>query len=169
MNVFDAIRTKLDIREYADTPVGDDIKRLVLEAARLSSTGLNSQHWRFILIDTKDELSKLAEISTTGKWIAGAGFAVIILTDPQYPYHAIDAGRAIAYMQLAAWEKGVVSCIYTGFDEQKMRQRYNIPDKMHIAAVIGFGYPRRKIIGKKSRLPLSEIAYYMRYGNRLPF
>lgn len=167
MNVFDAIRTKLDIREFADTPVDNEVKRLVLEAARLSSSGLNSQHWRFILIDTREELEKLAEISTTGKWISGASFAVIVLTDPQYPYHDIDAGRAIAYMQLAAWERGVGSGIYTGFDGKKMRQEYNIPDKMHISAVVGFGYPRKRIIGKKNRHPLTEIAYHMRYGNRL--
>ncbi|HID04516.1 MAG TPA: nitroreductase [Candidatus Caldiarchaeum subterraneum] len=167
MNVFDAIRSKLDIREFGSTSVDNDVKRLTLEAARLSSSGLNSQHWRFILVDTREGLEKLAEISTTGKWISGASFAVIVLTDPKYPYHDIDAGRAIAYMQLAAWEKGVGSGIYTGFNEEKMRQEYKIPANMHISAVVGFGYPRKKIIGKKSRLPLTEIAYHMRYGNKL--
>ena len=167
MDVFEAIRTRLDIKEYSDQEVSNEVKREILEAGRLASSGLNSQHWRFILIDGKEELRKLAEISTTGKWIADANFAVIVLTDPKYPYHALDAGRAITYMQLAAWERGVASRIYTGYDEARMRREYNIPSNMHITAVVGFGYPKRKIIGRKSRLPLSEIAYSGKYGNKL--
>jgi hypothetical protein len=33
--------------------------------------------------------------------------------------------------------------------------------------VLGFGYPTRKIVGKKSRMPLSEIAFLEEYGKPL--
>ena len=165
MDVIEAIKTKLDIREYDDKPVDYSIKLAILDAGRLASSGLNSQHWRFILVDSKEKIRKLAEISTSGKWVSSANFAIIVLTDPKYPYHALDAGRAITYMQLAAWSYGIAYGIYTGYNDRKMREEFNIPDNMHITAVVSFGYPKRKIIGKKTRLPLSRIAYHERYDN----
>jgi len=32
--------------------------------------------------------------------------------------------------------------------------------------VVGFGYPVRKIVGKKNRMPLTELAFIDKFGNR---
>ncbi|MEM0271093.1 MAG: nitroreductase family protein [Thermoprotei archaeon] len=167
MDVFEAVNTRLEVREFSDKPVPDEVKLRVLEAARLSPSGVNTQHWRFILVDKKQELAELAEMSTTGKWVSGAAFAIIVLTDPKYPFHKLDAGRAISYMQLVAWENGVGSCIYTGIDDQRMRVRLDIPSGLEITAVVGFGYPKRHVIGRKSRLPLESVAFQGKYGAKL--
>lgn len=167
MDVFEAIKTRIEVREYSDKRVPDEVKLKVLEAARLSPSGLNTQHWRFILVEEKENLRRLAEVSTTGSWVAGADFAVIVLTDPKYPFHIIDAGRAVQDMQLTAWNYGVGSCIYTGVKEGEMREAFKIPEGLAITAVAGFGYPKRKVVGKKSRLPLEQVAFSEFYGNRL--
>jgi nitroreductase len=164
MDVLQAIRTKLEVKEYDQRPVPENVVRDVLEAARMSHTGLNSQHWRFIVVDSREDLRELAEISRTGKWVAGCSFAVIVLTNPQYPWHELDAGRAVSYMQLAAWNSGVASRIYTGYNDEAMRKKFNIPDELHIACVIGFGYPARKILGRKNRAPIESIAYRGKMG-----
>src|ERR1700731_618356 len=103
MDAFEAIATKLDVREY-DTKkqVPKDVKLKVLEAARLTASGMNSQHWRLILLQDPKDIKQLAEDSTTGPWVATSNFAVILLTDPKIPIHGIDAGRALQDMQLAA-------------------------------------------------------------------
>jgi len=167
MNVSEIIRTKRDVREFSSQPVSKEDKLAILEAARMAGSGLNSQHWRFILIEDKSELEALARLSTTGEWVAGANFAVIILTEKNRPYHALDAGRALTNMQLEAWNRGIASCIYTGFREAEMRKRYGIPEKYSIDVVVGFGYPARKIVGKKNRKPLEEIAYSNKFGQPL--
>lgn len=167
METFEAIRTRLEVREFRDEKVPDEVKLKILEAGRLSPTGINSQHWRFILVENKEGLKKLAEASTTGKWVEGADFAVVIITNPKYGFHMIDAGRCVQDMQLVAWEEGVGSCIYTGFDEKKMRYLLNVPEELNIATVVGFGYPAKKIRGKKNRRPLSELAFSEKYGNKL--
>jgi len=46
MDAFECIATKLDIREFSPNEVPREIKINVLEAARLTGTGLNTQHWR---------------------------------------------------------------------------------------------------------------------------
>jgi len=162
MDVFDGIATKLDVREFSQQQVPDEVKQSVLEAARMTGTGLNTQHWRFIVVEGKD-LKKLAEDSTSGGWVAGANFAVIVLTNPKYNFHMIDAGRVSQNMQLAAWNWGVASGLYTGVRE-KIRSDFGIPNELNITLVLGFGYPARKLAGRKSRVPLKELVYYGRYG-----
>src|SRR5437762_9581570 len=69
-------------------------------------------------------------------------------------------------MQLAAWDQGVISGLYTGFKEDRMRRDFAIPNELKPTVVVGFGYPTMKILGKKNRRPLSELAFVDKYGNK---
>ncbi len=66
MDTFESIRTKLDIRQFSAKDVPEEIKSKFLEAPRLTGTGLTTQQWRFILIESKDNINKLAQDSTSG-------------------------------------------------------------------------------------------------------
>jgi nitroreductase len=168
LDAYDCVATKLDVREFDSRNVPADVKLKVLEAGRLTGSGMNNQHWRFILVQERDRLKLLAEDSTTGSWVARANFAVIILTDPKYGFHSIDAGRVVQDMQLVAWNVGVVSCVFTGLREQDLRKDFEIPKNLNPSIVVGFGYPARRLTGKrKSRNPLADIAFLEKYGNRL--
>jgi nitroreductase len=165
MEAFDCIATKLDIREYSNEDVSANMRSDILEAARLTGTGLNTQHWRFVLVKDKDNLKKLAEDSTSGKWVAGANFAIIVLTNPKYGFHMIDAGRVLQNMQLAAWDQGIGSGLFTGVKEEKLREDFAIPADLNPAVIAGFGYPARKLTGKrKNRLPRDNLVFYEKYG-----
>jgi nitroreductase len=116
MDTFDAIATKLESREYSQKPVPADVKKKVLEAARLTASGMNYQEWKLILVQEPARLKKLADDSTTGQWVASTNFAVMVLMDPKYNFSPFDAGRVVQDMQLAAWNFGVSSRIFTGFN-----------------------------------------------------
>jgi nitroreductase len=164
MDTFESITTKFDVREFSGQDVKSEIKLKIIEAARLSGTGLNTQHWRFIVVENKDNLMKLAEDSTSGSWVAGANFAVIVLTNPKYSFHLIDAGRALQNMQLAAWNYGVASGIFTGIKQEKLRNDFGIPDELAVPVIIGFGYARRNPTKmRKNRLALDNLVYYEQY------
>ena len=104
MDTFECIRTKIEVREFSTKNVPSELRLKVLEAARLTGTGLNTQHWRFILVDDKQHLEKLAEDGPSGKWVAGANFSVIVLTNPKYNFHLIDAGRVLQNMAASRME-----------------------------------------------------------------
>lgn len=165
MDTYDAIVTKLDVREFADKRVDDKTKTKILQAARFTGSSMNTQHWRFILVQDKNRLATLAQDSTTGSWVRGADFAVIINTDPKVPGSNIDGGRVLQDMQLAAWNFGVVSRLFTGFKEPELRRDFGIPPELKPVAVLGFGYPVRKIRGKKNRKSLEELVSLEKYGN----
>ncbi len=168
MDAFDCVATKLDVRKFSSKIVPTELKLKVLEAARLTSSGINSQHWRFVLVQSPDSLRRLAEDSDWGKWVDEANFAVVVLTDPKYAFHLIDAGRVVQDMMIAAWNDGVVSCIYTGLKEKELRRDFNLPKELKPTAVVGFGYPLQKITGrKKNRKPLSELAFLEQFESPL--
>ena len=166
MDTYKVILSKLDIRQFDPKKVPAEVKSRVLEAARASGTGNNKQEWRFILVQEKEMLKRLAEDSTSGGWVAGASFAVIVLSDPTLGFHLIDAGRAVQNMELAAWDQAVISGIYTGIKDEKMRKDFAIPSALKPVAVVGFGYPVKRIVGKKNRMPLAELAFIDKYGNK---
>jgi nitroreductase len=166
MDAFQCIATKLEVREFNTQEVPSEIRSKILEAARLTGTGMNTQHWRFIMVEKKDNLKKLAEDSTSGSWVAGANFAVIVLTNPQYGFHLIDTGRVLQNMQLTAWNQGVGSGLFTGIREEKLREDFAIPKELSPSVIIGFGYPAKELTGKrKNRLPIDELVYNEKYGN----
>lgn len=167
LDAFKAVVGKLDLREFAKKPVPGDVKQKILEAARETGSSMNSQHWRFILLQSRRDIDTLARDGTTGGWVAGADFAVIILTNPRVPGYSIDAGRALQDMEVAAWNFGVASGLFTGFKQADLRRDFAIPSDMEISAALGFGYPLKRQLGRKNRKPLEEIVFIGRYGNRL--
>lgn len=170
MDVTEAIATRLELKEFAGDPVDAETKRRILDAGRLAPSGKNLQHWAFVLVDDDDGVVRLAESSTSGGWVRGADFAVVVLTDPSYPYHEIDAGRAVTHMQLEAWHRGVGSRIYTGYDESAMRDQLGYPDRLIPTLVAGFGHPPRPVetyVGRKDRLPLADVVHHGTYGGAL--
>jgi nitroreductase len=70
-------------------------------------------------------------------------------------------------MELAAWNFGVASGLYTGFKEDALHRDFAIPSELKVETVLGFGYPKNRIIGKKDRKPIEELAFLERYGNPL--
>ncbi len=164
MDAFEAIATKLDVREYSAKHVPAEIKRRILEAARLTGSSMNTQHWRFVVVQEPANLKRLAEDGRTGAWVEKADFAVIILVNLSVPGSAVDGGRVLQDMEVAAWGSGVASRLYTGFKEAEMRRDFALPAELTIAAVLGFGYPAKKILGRKNRKPLEELAFSERYG-----
>ena len=60
IDAYECIITKLDIREYSVQNVPSEKRQKIREAARLTGTGLNTQHWKFILVEKKENLQKLS-------------------------------------------------------------------------------------------------------------
>ena len=167
MDGYDAVVSKLDLAHFAPENVPSNIKLKVIEAGRLTGSGMNYQHWRFILVQGRERMKTLANDSTTGSWVEGADFAVIILTNPKYGFHLIDAGRSLQNMMIAAWSFGVASRLYTGTTREAMERDFGVPRELNISAIVGFGYPAKKTLGKKNRKVIGEVAYLDRFGKPL--
>jgi len=143
MNVLEAISTKRAVRTFTDRPLPDDVIRKILTAGRRAQSSKNMQPWHFIAIQDKDTLKALSELGDYAGHLSNAALGVAIVTPPPEQRFSImfDTGQAAAYMQLAAWEMGISSCLATIYQPDEARKLLGFPKNLHNRVTISFGYP----------------------------
>ena len=166
--VFEAVRTVLAVREYAEKDLPADALRRIVDAGRLTGSGGNAQPWHFIVVRERAGIDKLGELVRTGPYIRNARAAIIVAYEKAKGSVGIsDASRAMQSMILAAWGEGVASN-WTGFsDLDRVRAEFGLPDTYAVIAVMPLGYPKRKVVGNKKRKPFDEIVSGDRFGSPL--
>ena len=164
METFDAVRTLLAVRSYQAKPVPDDLVRRIVEAGRLTGSGMNGQPWHFIVVRDPETLRKLGALASSGSYTAQAPLAIVVATEKSR-FAMSDASRAIQSMLLTAWAEGVGSN-WVGFGGlDKVKALLDIPSGHDVPAILPFGYPARAVgKGKKRRKALREVAHLERYG-----
>ena len=143
MNVSNAIRLKRAVRKFTDQPLPEEVILAILNAGRRAQSSKNTQPWHFIAITDKTVLKALSECGDYAGHLAGAALGVAILhPDPGEKFQIMfDIGQAAAYMQLAAWELGVGSCLASIYQPDKARQVLGFPADLHLRIALSFGYP----------------------------
>jgi nitroreductase len=164
MDVFEAVRTLLAVRSYQDKPVPDAVVRRIVEAGRLTGSGMNGQPWHFIVVRDHETLRKLGALASSGRYVAQAPLAIVVATEKSR-FAVSDASRAIQSMLLTAWADGVGSN-WVGFGGlENTKTVLDIPTGLDVLAILPFGYPARPVgRGKKQRKPLRDVAHLERYG-----
>jgi nitroreductase len=170
MKVSEAIRKKRAVRQYQGKPLPDEAVVAILKAGRRAQSSKNTQPWHFIAIRDRQRLKQLAELGTYAGHLSGAALGVAILTpDPSQRFSIMfDAGQAAAYMQLAAWELGIGSCLATIYDPEKARELLGFPDDLHLRIAISFGFPdsEEAITNPPrpgGRLPMEQVVHWERW------
>lgn len=146
MNVSEAIKQKRAVRNFKQEALLEEEVSAILNAGRRSQSSKNRQAWQFIAVQERDTLKKLSKGGAFAGHMKGAALGVLIVTPPPEEFYGalFDAGQAAAYMQLAAWEMGIVSCLATLYKDQKVREILGIPAKWQPLMAISFGYPSEK-------------------------
>ncbi len=164
--VFEAVRMVMAVREYQERELPDDVVRRILEAGHLTAGAANRQQWHFVRVRERQALRKLGSLVRTGGYTRSAAAAVIVACDKNQ-YAQSDASRAVQSMILTAWGDGVGSN-WTGFGGlENVRQEFGLPDTFDVLAVLPFGYPKRKVVGRKIRKPFNEGVSAERFGRPL--
>ena len=170
MEVWEAIRTKRAVRHFKDEPLPEDVVTRILDAGRRSQSSKNTQPWRFIAIRERDTLQKLAQL---GDWIGhvgGAALCVVILNpaeNERSAWQMFDAGQCASYMQLAAQEQGVGSCLGSIYQPEAARDLLGFPPDWQARLLISFGYPdpnhERQGLDKEGRQSFDDVVHWERW------
>jgi nitroreductase len=164
MEVFEAVRTVLAIRQVQGKPVPEPIVQQIVEAGHVTASSMNGQPWHFIIVQDKEMLRQLGTLARTGPYIAQAPLAIVVGMEHS-PYAVSDASRAIQAMILTAWAEGIGSN-WVGFENlQQINPVLGIPEEITILAILPFGYPVATVgKGKKKRKPLGVVAHHERWN-----
>jgi nitroreductase len=154
----------------------------LLEAARWAATWGARQPVRFVVGLRGDAtFAALAGVLKRGNSYAHAAGALILVCadegddDNTARYAAVDAGAAMANMAVEAVSRGLIVHPMAGFDGDRARAAFAIPDGVWPVAVVAVGVlgdyagADEAIVERdtrpRRRLPLEEIAFAERWGH----
>ena len=166
MDAYLAIVSKREVRQYADRPVPEEVKRRILEAGRIAGSSQNKQQRRFIVVETPEALDRLAQTVWAPGNLKGAVLVVVIAIEGKGPL-AFDAGRAAQNMMIAAWNDGVGSCPNGTSDPDGAKEVLGLGADESVGIILSFGYPARAVdparrspeewIERANRKPFDEV------------
>ena len=164
------IRTQRATRTYRQQAVPEEEIRAILDAGRGAQSANNRQPWHFIVVRDRERLHQLAEGEGSTDQIAGAAFAIALVTPQTGAEDDFDLGQAAAYLQLAAWDLGIGSCIGWMHYADKTREVLHLPSGLYCPVVLAFGYPlsQRKPQPPKEerRKPFDEVVCWEAWAER---
>jgi nitroreductase len=165
VDTYLAVASKRDWRSYADRPIPDDVVTGILDAGRIAGSAVNRQPWTFLVVESSERKEQLAETVYAGDNIRGAALVVAIVTEGGGS--ALDVGRAMQNMFLAAWNDGVASCPNGMPDPARAAEALGLEGEEQPVVVLSFGYPRRELSPESksaeewsreaNRKPLEEV------------
>ena len=171
MSVMELLTTRRTYRRFAQKAVPQDVVDDIVQAVRLSSCGANRQAVRLVLVQSPEMVAKVQPLV---KW---AGYLppeqgtpkadeqptlyAAVVDDTSLPGdHGVDLGIALANLTLAAWDKGVGSCIMGAIDKPALTELLHIEEPQKLMYMVAFGYPSHEA----HIVPMTEetgVKYYL--------
>ena len=143
MSIMETLAARRTYRRFAQKPVPQDVVEDMVEALRLSSCGANRQAVKLVVVQSPEMVVKVHPLV---KW---AGYLppeqgtpkadkqpvmyLAVVQDSAIPGDLnTDTGIALANITLAAWDKGVGSCIMGAINKPALSELLGIaePDKL---------------------------------------
>ncbi len=167
MDVLEAVRSKHAVRLFEDKLVPEEVILQILDAGRRSQSSKNTQPWQFIAVRERETLIALSKTGDYAGHLAGAAFGVILLGENNNLWNMFDLGQSAAYMQLAAWELGVGSCIASIYHPDQARAILGVPDTLELNCALSFGYPspENKTAKMGGRKPIAEVVKWEKWSS----
>lgn len=171
MDFREVICGRESVRSYDPTrPVDKLVLERILEAGRVAPSAANKQPWRFLLISSRETLTRLKRCYQR-PWFQDAPHILVVVGKVgdawtrQDGYNSIETDVTIAmdHMILAAENEGVGTCWVAAYDPGVLRSALGLGPDERVYSITPLGYPRpgysRKI--RKERKTLSEVVTYM--------
>ena len=174
MSIMETLNTRRTYRRFAQKPVSQDVVDDMVEALRLSSCGANRQAVKLVVVQSPEMVKKVHPLV---KWAAylppeqGTPKAdeqpvmyLAVLQDSSIPGDLnTDTGIALANITLAAWAKGVGSCIMGAINKPALSELLGIaaPDKLAFMVALGCPTHAARVVPmtEKTGIKISNWTY----------
>lgn len=160
METMQTIQTRRSIRVYEDRPIDKAVLEEILRAALMAPSWKNTQTAGYLVVEHPEQAQRerlMACLPPYNARIVSTAPVIVVMTtqhgrsgfnrDGSFTtkkedrWEIFDAGIACQTLCLAAWEKGIGSCIMGIYDEEKLPELLQVPEDQIITAVVALGYP----------------------------
>ena len=167
METWDAIRSRRNVRSYAEEAIAPEDLDRILEAGRRSPSAGNGQPWDFVVCTDRHQLGQLARVWRSAGHVARSA-ATIALVAPvpddvrgrdlvQY-----DLGQATMSIMLTAADLGIGSAHAAVSDQALARRLLGFPEDRFCAWLIALGVPADRPltpVRQPNRRPFAEVVH----------
>lgn len=151
MEFLDLVKKRHTTRIYEDKKIPLEDIKYILEAAQFAPTAFNAQNFKFIVVQNKGKIAKLAK-ATEGLFIAKAAAVVVAIgLQLDNKYNVVDVTIALDHLQLAAAERGIGSCWVGTMGHRRIEEIFDIKEDAKVFAVMSLGYDAGKLMPKKRK------------------
>ena len=157
METWDAIRSRRNVRSYAQAVIAPQDLDQILEAARRTPSAGNQQAWDFVVCTDREQLTQLARVWQAARHVAGSA-ATIALVAPRSDDAQMrdliqfDLGQATMSIMLAAADLGIGSAHASVHDQELARRVLGFPEDRFCALLISLGVPADRPLTPIERL-----------------
>jgi len=148
------IFSRRSIRAYEAKAVEDSLVKDLLEAGMAAPSAVCKDPWRFVVVKTRDMLTRISEGLPNGKMLASAGVGIVVCGDireahdRQLSYLLQDTSAAIQNILLAASALGLGAC-WLGVHPREdriahVRKLLGLPEEIIPVSVVSVGWPSEK-------------------------
>ena len=149
------------MRKFKSDTVDDLAIRDALECAARAPTARNIQPWMFGVIRNKDTLSKIADATDNGKFIAMSPVCFAIFGEKKEKYYLEDCCAATENLIIALQAYGITSCWVAGEKKtyaEAVRNLLAVPENYTLVSLVAAGWPAEiSMTGKKET---KKIVFY---------
>lgn len=134
-----------------DREIDAETLATLLEAARWAPSSFNDQPWRYLVFDRTDRRARAkaeACLFDGNSWARNASVLIISAgartsgrTGRPNRFVLHDTGMATMNLILQAISHGLVSHQMGGYDRERARAEFEIPEEFELASMIAIGYP----------------------------
>jgi nitroreductase len=177
-SLHELIRNRWSPRDYSDRPIEPEKLRTLFEAARWAASCFNEQPWRFVVATKADPqafsrilglLSERNQQWAKTAWAIGfsAGKKTFSHNGAPHRFGLHDTGAASENLALQATALGLRAHLMGGFDAQRARQEFHVPDDFDIGAAFTVGYidEANSRPPERTRKSLDEIVFADDWGS----
>ena len=165
MQTWEAIRSRRNVRSFADRPIPESDIDQLLEAGRRSPSSRNWQPWDFVLLTERARLQQLSAVWRGAGHVAESAATIAMIAPAEgdeLGRAQYDLGQATMSIMLAAADLGIGSCHSAVGDQELAREILGLPQGKLCAYLISLGYPAGRPlapIGSPARRTFSEVVH----------
>ena len=146
METWDAIRSRRNVRSYADEAIAPKDLDQILEAGRRTPSAGNQQAWDFVVCTDREQLAQLAKVWRAAGHVARSAATIALIAPNAQDARSrdlvqYDLGQATMSIMVAAADLGIGSAHSAVSDQELARRLLGFPEDRFCAWLITLGVP----------------------------